>query len=126
MVRLCDNDSSLPTEHEPKENLEVANQWSWRENNGQYPPSAHLLFLSFFDIRRRYVPFDPDQNFQIELAYISNPKGKITVTGDIQKLKNGAQYEINFADILQILFLIFFIISIHHFPLAFLFCWFCS
>src|SRR5690606_25298078 len=64
---------------------EIAYQWSWRENNGSY------------------VPFDPDQNYQIEMAYIKqNHHGKIVVVGDLNKTKNGHSYEIDFDNMTEI------------------------
>ncbi len=62
-----------------REPSEVARQWQWQENSGQF------------------IPFDPDQNYQIEVAYLKQKgKGKIVVTGDLKKVKNNYEYEINF------------------------------
>ena len=59
--------------------IDVAYQWYWKENSGEF------------------VPFDPDQNYLIEVAYIKqNGKGKTLVTGDVNKVKNNFTYEIDF------------------------------
>jgi hypothetical protein len=64
---------------------DVAFQWSWRENDGQF------------------IPFDPDQNYQIEVAYIKyEKKGKIIVTGDLAKQKNNYSYEVNFDNMTEL------------------------
>jgi len=63
------------------EDTKVAYQWSWREDDG------------------KFIPFDPDQNLQVELGYVNQKKtGKMTasVTGDVNKNKNGFTYEIDF------------------------------
>ncbi|KAL6051801.1 hypothetical protein QOT17_018962 [Balamuthia mandrillaris] len=58
---------------------ELAYQWSWRENDGTF------------------TDFDPDQNYQIEVAYNKQQgRGKVEVTGDLLKQKNGFTYEIDF------------------------------
>jgi len=98
-LRLCDQNSSMA--HllakklmaykdvlgkmsemiELKQTTQLSYQWSWREDDGSF------------------VPFDPDQNLQIELAFINQKKsGKMNtvVTGDLNAKKNGFSYEIDF------------------------------
>jgi len=98
-VRLCDNNESVATLLQANlqelgqlqklqvtnvtsmqaSDIELAHQWSWEENNGSF------------------VPFDPDQNYEIEKAYAKQGgKGKVIVVGDLQKQKNGHSYEIDF------------------------------
>jgi len=78
-MRNLSNNLNFTQVNQIKEPLEIGFQWSWKENNGEY------------------IQFDPDQNYQIEVAYVKqNHKGKILVTGDLQKSKNNHQYEIDF------------------------------
>ncbi|KAL6062742.1 Macro domain-containing protein [Balamuthia mandrillaris] len=99
-IRLCDVKPSVvalwqANLHEEAKNLrqtckvrtvsqlkapeELAYQWSWRENDGTF------------------TDFDPDQNYQIEVAYNKQQgRGKVEVTGDLLKQKNGFTYEIDF------------------------------
>lgn len=101
-IRFCDIDSTMLNKYlsvlKEKEktypvekvasmssSFEVAYQWSWRENNGEF------------------INFDPDQNYQIEVAYIKqNHRGKVTVTGDLKKVKNNYSYEIDFDNMTEI------------------------
>jgi O-acetyl-ADP-ribose deacetylase (regulator of RNase III) len=54
-------------------------QWYWQESDGSF------------------VPFDADQNRQIETAYLTRQPGeKIIVTGDREKQRNSHHYEIDF------------------------------
>jgi hypothetical protein len=60
-------------------NVDLAYQWSWKQDSGEYNP------------------FDADQNYQIEMAYLKqNKKGKIIVRGDLHTVKNNFQYEVDF------------------------------
>jgi hypothetical protein len=48
---------------------------------------------------KMWKPFDPNENYQIEMAYLSQGrKGKMqtAVTGDVNRVKNGFAYEIDF------------------------------
>lgn len=64
---------------------DTAYEWSWQENDSTY------------------VPFDNDQNLQIEIAFLKQKgKGKIIVTGDLNRVKNNFQYEIDFDNMTEI------------------------
>ncbi len=97
LVRFCDTDDNILRSlchslvsvgknfgrtiqlNSPDLPIEIAYQWEWRENDGSF------------------VPFDPDQNTQIEIAFVKNQhKGKITVTGDRNQVKNNFKYEVDF------------------------------
>ncbi|EFA74530.1 hypothetical protein PPL_00028 [Heterostelium album PN500] len=57
-------------------------QWKWQENDGSY------------------VSFDPDQNYQIEIAFLKKEK-KLEVQGDINMQKNGDKYLIDLVNMTE-------------------------
>ena len=64
----------------------IGHQWSWLENNNEF------------------IPYDPDQNFQIERAYQKYLEGgekSIVVVGDKDMVKNGFSYCVSFPEMLQ-------------------------
>jgi len=91
-IRFCDTDAAivqhlvdsfkqLGEKEIVEDDVELAYQWCWLENGGIWKK------------------FDPNENFQIEMAYlIQNRKGKMTtvITGDYNQQKNGYTYEIDF------------------------------
>ena len=95
MVRICDlNDEILKlfaghfnqvknvkanNVNKVESTPQIVHQWSWKENNGVF------------------VPFDPDQNYEIEVAYIKQKGiGSVEVKGDIARVKNSWSYIIDF------------------------------
>jgi O-acetyl-ADP-ribose deacetylase (regulator of RNase III) len=68
---------ALHKEPNAKTYVDAKNQWFWLENNNMY------------------VPYDPDQNNQIELAYQTN-QASVQVVGDLNQVKNGSNYCVDF------------------------------
>lgn len=62
--------------------VEATNQWFWQEDNGVY------------------MPYDPDQNNQIELAFHTK-QPSVKVVGDLNQVKNGSNYEVDFQTMKQ-------------------------
>eukprot|EP00026_Physarum_polycephalum_P000080 Phypoly_transcript_00080.p1 GENE.Phypoly_transcript_00080~~Phypoly_transcript_00080.p1 ORF type:complete len:1906 (+),score=336.70 Phypoly_transcript_00080:404-6121(+) len=96
-IRLCEKDATVAKilvenlmnvkegkiTKKPDENMGLVYQWSWMEDMQA----------------KTWKPFDPNENFQIEIAYLSQGrKGKMTttITGDVNQVKNGFTYEIDF------------------------------
>eukprot|EP01133_Synstelium_polycarpum_P010713 gene10713-12462_t len=75
--------AQLPILSRVQEPFKVQYQWSWRENNGTY------------------IPFDPDQNYQVEIAHLQGLKITL-VQGDLNMVKNNQQYEINFTNMTEL------------------------
>jgi hypothetical protein len=69
-------DTTLP---KPKS---INAQWYWQEDDGQF------------------IPYDPDQNEQIELAYLEG-KEYATVLGDRNRIKNNRIYNVFFKEMIQ-------------------------
>ncbi|EFA74531.1 U box domain-containing protein [Heterostelium album PN500] len=57
-------------------------QWKWQENDGSF------------------ISFDPDQNYQIEIAFLKKEK-KLEVQGDLNMQKNGEKYLIDLVNMTE-------------------------
>lgn len=89
-AKKIDNDVSPPILQQPQEieifEEEVPYQWYWLESTHQ---KTHSKFSTF-----PWIPYDIDQNKQIEAASLKQPPDFVKVWGDVKKVKNNAKYKV--------------------------------
>ena len=70
-------------------------QWYWKEDDWKVEAGAYPSSQAQQGPNKSWIKYDEDQNRQIEAAFVRGDQ-KVTVTGDLIKVKNGGIYDVYF------------------------------